>query len=149
MLTPNTLAAASFIFLITLTLAASQKPLQDQHWLLPYQQANYVSDGYGLHKNSCSYIPLRICDRRDPLKSWDRSKNRLGGELAVKPPWVDTDLVSFWRIKNYEVSMENDRFHTNSSTNSTQDYIWSPFLMAYVVTAITISIFKFSWMLNI
>ena len=46
-------------------------------------------------------------------------------------------------------SIHNDGFYTNLITNSTQDHVWSPFLMVYVVTAITISSFKFSPILNI
>ena len=47
------------------------------------------------------------------------------------------------------VYMNHNGFHTNSSTNSTQDYILSPFLMIYIVTDITISIFNISPILNI
>ena len=42
-----------------------------------------------------------------------------------------------------------DRFHTNSSTNSTQTRVWSPFLIVCVEIAITISIFNISPILNI
>ena len=40
-------------------------------------------------------------------------------------------------------------FHTNSSTNYSQDHMWSPLLMIYAVTAITKSIFNISPILNI
>ena len=41
-----------------------------------------------------------------------------------------------------------DRFHTNMSTNSKHDPVWSPFLMLCVVTYITKSIFKISSILK-
>ena len=41
------------------------------------------------------------------------------------------------------------RFHIKSTTNSTQDNIWSPFLMVCVVTATIIPIFDISPTLSI
>ena len=43
----------------------------------------------------------------------------------------------------------NDGFHADSRTNSTQDHVWSPFIMVCVVTAITISSFNILPLLNI
>ena len=45
--------------------------------------------------------------------------------------------------------LPHDGFHTNSRTNSTQDHAWSPFLMVFIVTAMTIPIFDISSILNI
>ena len=43
----------------------------------------------------------------------------------------------------------NDRFRTNLINNSTQDHVWSIFLIFYSSTSITISIFDISLILNI
>ena len=61
--------------------------------------------------------------------------------------WSHRDFDVF--IGRYWLFNANDRLHTNSSTNSTQDHVWSPFLMVYVLTAITISLCSILPILNI